>query len=267
MAKALYDGVNGIARKVKKKYDGVNGIARKVKKAYDGVNGIARQYWSSAPPIGELPVGTSVYMNVSGVRKEFLIVHQGLPSSIYDSSCNGTWLLMKNIHTKKVGGSTNHYYQNSSIHTYLNDTFYPLFDANIKPLIKQVKIPYYSAKNTVSSGANGFAVRVFILSAIEIGAYGTWSGGYAVTQDGARLEYFPQVHTNIVQSHLVTKYNGTNTLWATRSPVSSGDSSSVAHVDERGRLMSSYISNTFGVRPALILPSDTGYNESFDIIT
>ena len=46
MAKALYDGVNGVARKVTKMYDGVGGVARKVTKAYDGVNGVARQYFS-----------------------------------------------------------------------------------------------------------------------------------------------------------------------------------------------------------------------------
>lgn len=44
---ALYDGVNGVARKVTKKYDGVGGVARKVKKAYASVNGVARQYFSS----------------------------------------------------------------------------------------------------------------------------------------------------------------------------------------------------------------------------
>lgn len=45
MAKALYDGVNGVARKVKKKYDGVSAVARAVKKAYDGVSGVARLYF------------------------------------------------------------------------------------------------------------------------------------------------------------------------------------------------------------------------------
>lgn len=43
---ALYDGVNGVARKVTKFYDGVSGVARKVTKAYSGVNGVARKYYS-----------------------------------------------------------------------------------------------------------------------------------------------------------------------------------------------------------------------------
>lgn len=47
MAKGIYVGVNGVARKVKKIYVGVNNVARKVKKIYVGVNGVARLTYSS----------------------------------------------------------------------------------------------------------------------------------------------------------------------------------------------------------------------------
>ena len=43
----IYDGVNGVAREVKKKYDGVNGVAREVTKVYDGVDNVARECFSS----------------------------------------------------------------------------------------------------------------------------------------------------------------------------------------------------------------------------
>lgn len=43
----IYDGVNGVAREVKKKYDGVDGIAREVTKVYDGVDNVARECFSS----------------------------------------------------------------------------------------------------------------------------------------------------------------------------------------------------------------------------
>ena len=46
MAKALYAGVDSLARKVKKMYLGIEGVARKVKKGYVGVNGIARLFFS-----------------------------------------------------------------------------------------------------------------------------------------------------------------------------------------------------------------------------
>ena len=40
---AIYVGVNGTARKVKKKYAGVGGMARNIKAQYAGVNGLARK--------------------------------------------------------------------------------------------------------------------------------------------------------------------------------------------------------------------------------
>lgn len=93
--------------------------------------------------ISTLAVGSSVHLNVGGVRTEFLVVHQGKPSSIYDDSCNGTWLLMKDIYENRVWQSGNiNKYESSDIHTYLNGTFLNLFDSNIKDAIKQVKIPY-----------------------------------------------------------------------------------------------------------------------------
>lgn len=52
MAKGVYIGVGGVARKVKKMYIGVGGVARKVKKAYIGVGGVARVFWSSEPTYG-----------------------------------------------------------------------------------------------------------------------------------------------------------------------------------------------------------------------
>ena len=46
MSKALYAGINSLARKVKKMYIGIEGVARKVKKAYIGINGIARLFFA-----------------------------------------------------------------------------------------------------------------------------------------------------------------------------------------------------------------------------
>lgn len=46
MAKNVYVGISGKARKVKKMYVGIGGKARKVKKAYIGVGGKARLFWN-----------------------------------------------------------------------------------------------------------------------------------------------------------------------------------------------------------------------------
>lgn len=48
MAKDLYYGIDGKARKIKSVYVGVNGVARKVKSGYIGVGNVARPFFSSA---------------------------------------------------------------------------------------------------------------------------------------------------------------------------------------------------------------------------
>ena len=93
--------------------------------------------------IGSLAVGSTIRLNVNNSPKEFIVVHQGKPDSIYDESCNGTWLLMKDIYENRQWHNSNiNKYESSDIHTYLNNTFLNLFDSNIKNAIKQVKIPY-----------------------------------------------------------------------------------------------------------------------------
>ena len=122
--------------------------------------------------ISTLAVGSSVYLNVGGVRKEFLVVHQGLPSSMYDASCNGTWLLMKDIYENRKWHSSNvNKYETSDINTYLNGPFFNLFDSNIKDAIKQVKLPYRKgggSGGTTQQGANGLPCKIFLLSAPEV---------------------------------------------------------------------------------------------------
>lgn len=58
MAKTIYIGVGGVARKVKKIYVGVSGVARKVKKAFIGVGGVARLCYTGVP---DDPIYTGSY--------------------------------------------------------------------------------------------------------------------------------------------------------------------------------------------------------------
>ncbi len=54
-------------------------------------------------PISALAVGSSVYVKESGVDTEYLIVHQGNPDvTLYDASCNGTWLLRRECYGDKI---------------------------------------------------------------------------------------------------------------------------------------------------------------------
>ena len=45
--------------------------------------------------LGDMAVGSTVKIKVDGTLRDFIIVQQGNPdSTISDSSCDGTWVLM-----------------------------------------------------------------------------------------------------------------------------------------------------------------------------
>lgn len=186
-------------------------------------------------------VGSIVKIKVNGAAKDFIIVHRGLPSSAYDASCNGVWVVMKDIYTTSTFGNNNSY-KDSSIHSYLNSTFYNLIDSQIRAVIKQVKIPY--TNSGVQSGANGLSTKVFLLSGTEVG----FSGVSYMNTEGAKLSYFDSASKRVA-------YNGSSAaVWWLRSP-STYRSNYVWSVKSDGSDGDWGCSNTYGVRPAFVLPS------------
>ena len=108
--------------------------------------------------LGNLTVGSTVNLNVDGVLTEFIVVHQGLPSLDYDDSCNGTWLLMKDIYmqdrfSKKSLGGRN-IYEESRLNDRLNNDFFPLLEEAIQGVVKQVKIPYTQGGGSMAKLGN-----------------------------------------------------------------------------------------------------------------
>ena len=199
-------------------------------------------------------IGSTIKLKVNGSAKDFIVVHQGKPSSVYDDSCNGTWLLMKDIYENRQWHSSNtNDYANSTIHSYLNSTFLNLFESNIKNAIKQVKLPYRKGSGTsttVTSGSNGLSAKIFLLSATET----SFSFSYMPSGEGAELAYFKGCADNSSDSKRVAYLNGSTAGWWLRSP-SCGDFVSALYVDSNGDWHGDYCSVSYGVRPALILPS------------
>lgn len=218
--------------------------------------------------IGTLAVGSSVYLNVGGVRKEFLVVHQGLPSSMYDESCNGTWLLMKDIYEKRQWNSSDsNVYETSTVNTYLNGPFLSLFDSNIQGIIKQVKIPYRKnggSGGTDQSGANGLSVKIFPLSGYEIG-WTTDIDPY-LPVDGVKLAYFESGTSTSAQNKRIAYLNGSAVDWWLRS-MNGYSATSVWFVDSSGGFGTRGVSTSLGIRPALILPSTTLVDDSGNVVT
>lgn len=199
-------------------------------------------------------IGSTIKLKVNGSVKDFIVVHQGKPSSVYDDSCNGTWLLMKDIYENRQWHSSNtNDYANSTIHSYLNSTFLNLFESNIKNAIKQVKLPYRKGSGTsttVTSGSNGLSAKIFLLSATET----SFSFSSMPSGEGAELAYFKGCADNSSDSKRVAYLNGSATVWWLRSPHCNLFNYAL-YVLSNGDWYGNYCSGSVGIRPALILPS------------
>ena len=200
-------------------------------------------------------IGSTIKLKVNGSAKDFIVVHQGKPSSVYDDSCSGTWLLMKDIYENRQWHSSNtNDYANSTIHSYLNSTFLNLFESNIKNAIKQVKLPYRKGSGTsttVTSGSNGLSAKIFLLSATETSFN---FSSYMPSGEGAELAYFKGCADNSSDSKRVAYLNGSATHWWLRSPYCNYFLYALC-VNSGGDWGSRSCSNSYGIRPALILPS------------
>lgn len=205
--------------------------------------------------LGSKAVGSTIKLKVNGSARNFIVVHQGKPSSVYDDSCNGTWLLMKDIYESRQWDSSNtNDYANSTIHSYLNGTFMNLVESSIKNAIKQVKIPYrkgHGTSKTVTSGSNGLSVKIFLLSATETSfSYGSMPSG-----EGAELAYFKGCADLDSDSKRVAYLNGSATSWWLRSPGCNITYKRALVVGSDGDCGDTSCSYSTGIRPALILPS------------
>lgn len=199
-------------------------------------------------------IGSTIKLKVNGSARNFIVVHQGKPSSVYDDSCNGTWLLMQDIYENRAWHSSNtNDYANSTIHSYLNSTFLNLFESNIKNAIKQVKLPYRKGSGTsttVTSGSNGLSAKIFLLSATET----SFDFSYMPSGEGAELAYFKGCADNSSDSKRVAYLNSSAAYWWLRSPYCDY-SYRALYVGSDGDWHDSDCSNSYGIRPALILPS------------
>lgn len=206
--------------------------------------------------LGTKSVGSIVKLKENGAAVNYIVVHQGKPSSIYDSSCDGTWLLRQDIAENRVWDDGNvNKLESSDIHSYLNNTWINRYDTDIRNAIKQVKIPYRQnggSGGTDRTGANGLSCKIFLLSGYEVGF--TTSVNQYFPVDGAKLAYFLSGNDSAAQQKRVAKLNGSATRWWLRSPYTN-NTSSVWLVISDGNCNYWNARNSYGVRPALVLPS------------
>ena len=141
--------------------------------------------------LGSVAVGKIVTINPVG---DFILVHQGNPDkTIYDASCDGTWLLLKNSYTERIWDSRNNY-ADSNIVSYLSGAFDNLFTSTVSENILSVKIPYYDTTAETKRWLDeGFQCKSFLPAMVELG-YNTEDSetdpNSYVPTDGTILEYF-----------------------------------------------------------------------------
>lgn len=262
--------IDGTAYEVKSGKCLINGTAYAIQKGRTLINGTGYDIaLVSGTSISALPVGSTVKIAVNGTLRDFLVVNQGIPSgsTLYDDSCNGTWLLMKDCYeTRQWYSQLYNSYGDSDIHSYLNGTFLALIDSGVKSIIKQVKIPYRADAGygtTISSGASGLSAKIFLLSGVEVGL----GGASYLPYDGAKLSYFNA--STGKDTKRIAYLNGSASNWYLRTPYCNADYgyNQVAAVETDGSWWHYVCTNSLGVRPAFVLPSETMVADDGTIVT
>ena len=206
---------------------------------------------------GALAVGSVVKLMEGGAAVEYLVVNQGIPSNsnLYDASCDGTWLLRKDCHSKRAWNTSNiNNYETSAINNWLNGDFFNSFGSVEQAAIKQVKIPYGkgAGSSSITSGASGLPVKIFLLGCAELEITGS-----NLMTDGATLAYF----SGAADSDRVAMLNGATAFWFTRSTYS-GNSSRVYSITFSGGAGWGNASDPNSIRPALVIPKTALFDAS-----
>ena len=207
---------------------------------------------------GDIDVGTEVILNENGQPVNYLIVNQGIPenSPLYDASCDGTWLLRKDI--RELGA-----WNASGVNTLPGSTIMTTmagyvddYDPKVQEAIKTVKIPYCvgNGSATVNSGANGLECKVFPLGAYEVGFRQVDSSSLPI--DGSKLQYFESFISDSANQKRVAYMNGSPVKWSLRAVYTVNTMAGFC-CDQEGALSGALTDDTSqAIRPALILPYD-----------
>lgn len=194
--------------------------------------------------VEELSVGDSVWMDpasASASKIEFLVVHQGKPSSDYDDSCNGTWLMAKTWKQYSLFGS--YAYSYSTLRENLAKILSALSPA-AQEIIRSVTIPS-------KSGGVG-PDKLFVPSATEVGLT---ASSYPV--EGAKLDYFDEVLGESAKRAF--EY-----AWWTRSVATANKPIVLNEVGEP--ILSSSNSSEYA-RPACVIPSKTIMDADHNLVS
>lgn len=208
--------------------------------------------------LANVSVGDEVLLPENGIMTPYIVVQIGNPdTSIYDNSCNGVWLLRKNItldYYQPWDSNRTNNFSTSTIKSWLNSTMLLKFDSTIQNNIIEAKIPYGSGGGTtnVNIGENGTPSKIFLLSVYETGGN---SSIYFAPQDGATLSYFIKGDTATARKKRIAYTESTSKAgdWWTRSPYSNNISADFIYTDGSFGALNAHDSDC--IRPCFIMPT------------
>ena len=192
-------------------------------------------------------IGSIIKIKINGTVTDFILTNLGAPNSSYKNA-NGAWLTQKNIYNNQVfNSSSDQAYANSSIKTWLENTYLNYIESELQPYILTPTLPIAAGK---SISATTTKSKVFLLSITETGAI-------TKNNDGSKLSYFSD------NSSRIAYYNGSASYWWTRSPYSYY-SNTMYYVNSIGDWNYINARDSCGVRPTFIVDSllqvdDNGY--------
>lgn len=218
-----------------------------------------------AQRLGNVAVGTELYLNEYQSPEPYIVVHQGKPSSMYDDSCTGTWILRKNLIVGATRWGSNNLYTSSAVKDVENIVIDAL-EEGMRSIVKTVKIPYCvgGGSSTVKSGPNGYSCKAFLLSGYEVGWTNAADSNFPV--DGAKLSYFISGESSSANNRRRAWWGDSYNDWWLRSPAVTNKTSCMYVLKDGDWGYNSAI-NSSGLRPAMVMPANLVVDDSGNITT
>lgn len=183
-------------------------------------------------------VGSIIKLKESGTLVEFYVAKHD-----YENGLNGngrTLIVRKDCYDMRAFSNSNNAYANSSLDSWLCNTYLKLLDADIQAAIGTTKF-YYTPGNG-NTTVTTLQRAVFQLSLTELGK----SASYAKTEGSA---------LPIASTLQIAYRNGSACVQWTRTPGTSL-THYVYYLDTNGSVYYNYYNNSNGSRPALVVRLD-----------